>query len=90
MIRRFADQWLAPKARRPRHHLRGFLSGCVLMGGGMLGMVLCERLLPSSLTQELIALACHSLAWLAGLYALGHYLALLGGRLYRMFLSKHR
>lgn len=79
------QRWLAPKARRPRYHLRRFLTGCVLLGGGMLGMVLCERLMLPSVTQELIALVCHILAVLGAIYGLAHYLALLGGRIYRMF-----
>ncbi len=84
----FLHRWLSPKARRSKHHLRQFLLGCVLLTGALLGMVLCERLLPDSLGQELIALSCHILAVLAGLYALGHYLALWGGRLYRLFTNR--
>lgn len=90
MIRHFLKRWLAPKARRSKYHLRRFLAGCIFLGAGMVGMVFTERLMASSVEQELIALGCHGVALLGLLYGLAHYLALLGGRLYRFFKARPR
>lgn len=75
-LRQQSIAWLRRRTESPRRALKQFTTGGFIFCGGMMVIVLSDRLLPASLSQESLALIGLALVVAGGLYALGGYLAL--------------
>lgn len=76
VLRSRLTAWLRKRTESPVRALKQFTTGGFIFCGGMMLVLLAERLMPAGLAQELTALAGLVLLVAGGLYALGGYLAI--------------